>query len=312
MGKQNYVATAIIILVSASAFLAGFVQDGYLTDAAKLREEAAATEPVLTLMEEKAQQILVRDETLMNDARFYMSWAELLDIEWVTLNDTLTPAERQSYLDRIMHLLAICREQVAAVFVVKVYNFFEGNPSITSYTVADDLIDSSATLPSSVSNLYSIQKEDFQEAITSAEIADLNDLTYEFFGHLQLFDVYNTSWPFFGTETPVIAGVWGEEDDPSWFAKEYADEILTIDINKLRNTIMVDLGRADMYERRASRFNMAVSITTVMVLLATVMVDRIKDRDTKKDFEEIKHALKQDEQGMIAKPDYLSLPVLVF
>ena len=133
---KSMIATFIILFISGSAFLAGFLQEYYLAQVTTLRKKATDLQGKIERMEAKINFLLGNDVKHVYRSNELRNEAGLLDVEFQILNNTLLDEERNNYIYQISQLLTILNNLRGVILFVQIARHF--NSSTVNFNIANE------------------------------------------------------------------------------------------------------------------------------------------------------------------------------
>ncbi len=293
---KSVIATVIILFISGSAFLAGFLQEFYAGSAADMRRDAENLQTILIRMENRALFLYEKDIDFTYKSFDHMRQAHLLDVEYDLLYSTLTPNERMNYLVKIVEALRSELECWTAMNVVIWYRYFNEHPQ-WDYNIATkeddgyDLIINWEMWSSYVST-YGLPVE----VMTPAEYYgnffsydDIQSLPFEYrpIDYLTMKEIFfkPIHWVDYICRYFLFEQVRSTQEE--------IDQMLEVFVN---------------LEAQASSIGLGVAMTTIAVVLSAAMANRLNQKKIESEFEKIRE---KEERLIKKKHDLISIPVLI-
>lgn len=293
--RSNLISTAIILFVSGSAFLAGYLQTEFQEESANLRKEAILHQNISSALKDTLFRINNDDFDFAQKGFDYQALAEHQIIDYLNVAPTLTAEETQSFFDRISYNYWYMEWNFEQSRSYRLYSHFELEENDEPY-----LLDIYPEFDYDAE----ITKERYFSYLSPIIVQDAEDFLI-----ISLID------------TPVIPS--GSPDIISELVNNYymPFEIITVDtgiivqiiIDIMFEEIEIATDKADQAadtEQVANGIAVGVSITTVASVLALAMSNRQENRRRDQYFSRIRADVLEDETLVIGGTDWLSMIVL--
>jgi hypothetical protein len=219
----------------------------------------------------------------------------LVDNEFDLLNDTLLQAERDFYVKKIVELLMYRQSLQNSLMIIHLFRHF--NVSTNDFVIA---------LQENDGYDYRITYEMWQNYIDDFGLPVYIWNASEYYGPFFSYPIIQTLAPEFrpydpdtGQEIFIFEG-GGIEGVMDYFL--YSQVRSTQDSINTNNKIINSI------ESQANFISLAVSLTTVSMVLSTAMITRLNNKKLEQEFETLKAKEGREPK---AKRDILSIPVLV-
>jgi len=294
--RKNFLPAVIILFVSGSAFLAGFLQSEYAEDAETLRQDAIYHQELSNEMKNTFLRLNGDEFREYDKAVAYQVQAVNLIIDFLNIASQLTPEETQSYLDRIA------------------YNYWQMEWALESTW--------------SFLIFYHFEIDEFDESYVLDVYLDLN---YTFWLTKEMYFSYTRPITIltaeeFLTENLVETGIVSSEEEsiiPLIINNSFMPEILvSIEFDTLTDIVTNQAFKekvlasekakqANTTEQLANRITVGVSITTVASILAAAMSNRLENRQRDEHLSKIRADILEDETLIVSGRDLLSVLVLI-
>ena len=279
MDYMKNLPTGIILLISASAFLAGLIQTEMNSNIITLTQEKNLLENRLDQMREKANDIYIHDLLLINEATRRVTEIRLLDFDLLHKGGNLTAEELNAIHAKITWLLWQMQSYLKVLDLSEIYRHFLVNTS--DYIIASKEVDGYE---------YTITKKYHDE---NKVIENLT--ATEVYGMLHSF-----------TE---LSG-W---EAPEWFYYPVGDfrTYLYAPLKAVRDKIDDLAVRTDTLSFNADRIGLGVSLTTIAVILSAAMATRMNEKKMTHDLSVIQAELDQGKTEIISESDLIPISVLL-
>ncbi len=288
---KGIIASVIIIVISALAFVSGYLKESAISNAEELKVEIANSEIILDRLNSKITEILDSDQQSIVLGNDHLRDAILLSSELEIVNNTLTPLERNVFLDKIGRELFFYESIMRHTYQGAITKHFYIDTNSSDYYFATKDVDGV--------DFYFSEEEYF--SFNESDLL-MNALSHEDFlasQHLQMQDdILNSG---------VIYHSWftdyGKKDHWIEFFKT---KLFTLQQNITNDkTVLADL------EAKASFFGYGVTLITVTTILATAMAAQLNDREREMEFSHIKAKIYDNESMIITKGNWYAIPVLI-
>lgn len=291
---KSVIAVVIILFISGSAFLAGFLQEYYAGSAADIRRDAENLQVILTRMENRALFFLKNDLDFTYRAGDQLEQAHRLDVEYAYLNYTLTPNERGNYLTKIVSALTSGQTSWQALKFVQWYQYFKAHPQWDKNiaTKEDDGYDLIITWErwSSYVDTYGLPVKELTPAEFYGNFSSYDEIQSLEYRPIDLYsDQEIFSKPIHWVESVIRYFLF----DQVMSTQEEIDQMLEEYVN---------------LETQASSVGLGVAMTTIAIVLSTAMANRLNQKKIENEFEKIRE---KEERLIKKKHDLISIPVLI-
>ena len=290
----NTVPTIIILFISLTAFIGGFLESDRTNTSNDLRQQASELETLIARMETRAVSIISNDQLNDNVAESLRLEAFRTDNELRSLNSTFSGptmlAEQRTYVQKIADL-----EQDANYYAGKtvswiLFQYFDLNNNTEPIYINNKTVDGFD---------FSISKDQWIKAQEKRPSGPVRLMPYNEYlprYHNQALITYFGYNPDYMYRTNLDIGYFAILI-PIWDFQSTANDLIS---------------QADTIEQQSSQINLGVSIITVAVILSSAMNNRINDRENDKNFKQLKSNMQINENLKVdSERDLLSLPVLV-
>jgi hypothetical protein len=288
MNLKNKVPIFVILFVSASAFIAGFYQSDFSSKAANLRQTRADLEFQLARMQDTVNTLIVSEIIVDLESWGFYNDAGIADVELNSTWDNITWSERNVLTFTIIDYLLRFQEYQLNLITGKMYQHFQISSS--DYVIA------------------SIENDGYDYKITKSIFEEFEPVyettAEERVGWFFTYDIFSSKSyaPTYFIELKRVYKGYPEDYFKRVFYKPV--ENLQEEITKISQLI-------EENENRADTIQLAVSITTISVILSTAMANRINENKTEYDLSIIKATLSDEKVEIVAKSDKISIPVLL-
>jgi hypothetical protein len=294
--KKAYIlATLTILLISGVAFVAGGLREDFSSVATQKQEEARELQGDLERMESKAYFLIQRDVTRVRAYGDLLMEVDLLDIEFSLLNNSLTPQRREVYVRRIADMLSQLQSHQSMLLILHLYRHF--NSTTDTYWIARE---------QNEGYNFSISWQMWQAFISDHGSPAAIETPLQYYGtYFSYPAIQSLGYGLRPKDHETGAETFIREDAGVEFLSEY---FLLSQIQTLQNQIKEKLDAASAQDTVAERISLAVSLTTVAMLLATAMASRVNEKEV---MDEI--TVLRAEMGQQAAPmrDYGTVPILL-
>jgi hypothetical protein len=294
MDKPQLVATLVVLIISAMAFVVGSQQDNYATLAIQEKEVVQDLLDDLERMEQRAYYILGRDVTRVREYGDLLVQLYLIDAEFELLNDSLSIEERQVYIRRTIDTIIQLQGYQTNLLIFHLYMHFE-QTSDTYYIAHEDNEGYNFSITEQMWQTYETEHGS-PVAIMTPE---------EYYGSLFAYDLIQAlpeqlrpNNPELGEETFIVESAGIE------FFCEY---FLLSQVQSLQSQISMKLNEVSSLESEVDRISSSIGLVTVAMLLATIMSSRIDERKVENQIRTLRVELGRETQ---VDKDVLSLPIL--
>ena len=278
----------VILFVSASAFIAGFYQSDFSSKATNLRQTRSDLEFQLARMQDTVNTLIVSETIIDLESWGFYNDAGIADLELNQTWNIITSEERSVLTFLIIEYLLRFQEYQLNLITGKMYQHFQVSSS--DYVIASKEIDGFD---------YKVSKSIFDEFDPVYE-STAEDRVGWFF----MYDVFSAK-SYSPTHFIELKRVYkGYPDD-------YFKRVFYKPIENLQEEITSISHLIEDNESRADTIQLAVSITTVSVILSTAMANRINEKKTESELSIIKAAVSDQEVEIVSKSDKISVPVLI-
>ncbi len=278
----RYIPIIAILIVSVSAFFAGFMQNDYSVEADSLRKQRDDLQYQISRMEAKANSIYIHDIQNNDLGITYLFDAIMLDNQLSIVNDTLLPEQRDEYLTQIAWNLRWYSFTQTTLEEVKMFFHFQNTTS--DYIIASKEIDGYE---------YNISKNLF-DSIQPAK----NTSAFDFYG-----DYYSYDSIILIGHAPKFIVQWADTGDSRW--------ILRIPIDNLQAEVNSLSGQITDYEKQSESIGLWVSLTTVAAILSAAMANRVNEKKTDHDLSVIRADITDQKTRIVPETDLISIPILL-
>ncbi|MFX0092552.1 MAG: hypothetical protein ACFFBD_12380 [Candidatus Hodarchaeota archaeon] len=308
---ENLLPVVIILIISCAGFMAGIIQNYQSGKADTLLDEQQRHERNADLMTSLARDLIEKDSNVIREIeKIIFEDMEQLILEWMWITDhsALPPefiqASNFTLLTEMRLKLESINAKVRETLLFHLYNHFVIETRSSNFTIAERIVDGFD---------YNITKEYWDQTARGIkeEIGiDISDILHEETSG----EVINQT--IFGGEFHNVSKLNQIEahTPEKVFVVEYPPLIHWI----LMGIIVEERVKAEMYEIQASDtmgsaegLAIAVSVTTVAVVLSTAMSGRIERRRTARLISLIRADLKEDESLVLPALDIIAIIILV-
>jgi len=295
MERSQLVATLVVLLISGMAFMAGSLQETYVTQALHEKETVQELQDDLERMEDHAYYIMGRDVTRVREYLDLLAGMTLLDVEFEMLNASFTPEEREVYLRRTIDTLVQMQGYQNNLLVLHLFRHF--NQSTNTYYIAHE---------DNEGYNFSITWQMWQAFETEFGSPVIVMTSEQYYGHFFAYDMIQARAeglrpvdPETGEEIFIFENIGIEF---------FCEQFLLSQVQSLQSQISVMLNDVSQLESDADRISSSVGLVTVAMLLATVMSSRIDERKLENRIVSL-----QIEMGKEAEidRDMISMPILL-
>ncbi|MFX1514725.1 MAG: hypothetical protein ACFFC6_00305 [Promethearchaeota archaeon] len=279
MSQMKNLPTGIILLISASAFVAGLIQTDLTSNSVTLSQEKKLLENRLDRMREKANDIYIHELVTINEATHRATEIRLLDIDLSHNIASMTADEVNSVYSQIKFLLEQMKSYLEALDLAKMYSHFQVNDS--DYVIASEEEDGYE---------YTITKQYHNEnKVIENQTANM---------------VYGFLYSYL--EVSSLGA-------PGWFYYPVGDfrTFLYTPLKAVQDEIDDLAVRIDTLSFRADRIGLGVSLTAIAVILSAAMATRINEKKMSYDLSVIQSNLDEGKTEIITESDLISIPVLL-
>ncbi|UCH04308.1 MAG: hypothetical protein JSW05_12165 [Candidatus Thorarchaeota archaeon] len=295
MRRAYILATLTILLISGIAYVAGTLQEGFSSTAVQKQDEAREMQTDLERMESRTYYLMERDITRVREYGNLFGEIWPIDMEFEFLNSSLSIEERQVYVRRIVDKISQLQSYQNMLLILHLYRHF--NRTTNTYWIASE---------DNEGYDFSITWELWQAFISDHGSPVTIQTTLQFHGAFFSYPAIQAlpyGWRPMdhetGEETFTIESAGIE------FLCEY---FLLSQIQVLQYQIDQTLQEANAQGAIAEKISLAVSLTTVAMLLATAMASRVSEREV---VSEIVTPRKEMGQDVGPVRDYGTVPILI-
>jgi hypothetical protein len=282
-------------MISAMAFIAGSLQETYVTQALHEKETVQELQDDLERMEDHAYYILGRDVTRVRECLDLRADITLLDVEFEMLNSTFTPEEREVYLRRTIDTLIQMQGYQNNLLVLHLFRHF--NQSTNTYYIAHE--DNEGYNFSITWQMWHAFETEFGSPVMVMT-------PEQYYGHFFAYDMIQARGEGLRPVDP--------ETDEEIFIFEnigvefFCESFLLSQVQSLQNQITVMLNEVSHLESEVDRISSSVGLITVAMLLATVMSSRIDERKLETKIVALEVVMGKETE---IDRDVLSMPILI-
>ncbi|NVM56382.1 MAG: hypothetical protein HWN66_21975 [Candidatus Helarchaeota archaeon] len=293
---KSMIATGIILFISVSAFLAGFLQENYSGQAIDLRKEIAELQTDLDRMEAKALSLTSRDIDFTYSAIECLWEAFNKDLEFKILNSTLLEEERTNYIRQIVRSLQEVLGYSNPTMILHMYRVWDYYSNLDDFYIATEETDGYD---------YIIPRELWDSYISVYGMPVVELTPSEWYGDFFSYDAIQALPLVERPRDPLFGEMFVFESGGIEFLCDY---FLFNPVRVLHDDINKKLNKAENLEAQASRIGLGVAMTTVAVVLSAAMANRLNQRKIEREFEKIRE--KEDRLAK-KKRDLISIPILI-
>ncbi len=295
MDKSQLVATLVVLVISAMAFMTGSLQDNYTTLVLQEKGTVQILKDDLERMESWAYYILNRDVTRVREYGDLLSELYLLDAEFELLNDSFSIEERNLYVRKTVDTIIQLQGYQNDLLILHLYRHFN-QTSDTYYIAQEDNEGYDFFISEQMWQSFQIQHGSPVTVMTPEQ----------YYGSFFAYDSIQAlpeglrpNDPETGAETFIIESAGVE------FFSEF---FLLSQVQSLQSEINAKMTEVSLLESEIDRISSSVGLITVAMLLATVMSSRIDDKKLENQITSLRTELGKDAR---VEKDTLSLPILL-
>ncbi|MFW9778173.1 MAG: hypothetical protein ACFFE8_04900 [Candidatus Heimdallarchaeota archaeon] len=291
---KGKISTAIILFISAAAFISGFYQTELVVQETNLKEQITEWETQVRRMESLAQQIMTIEtpkDTVVQNMR---ATVIQLDAELEMLNNTLTVPQRRAYTNQILLLITAINRQSKFYLTYTLDNYFAGKPLSAKYPI---------TTVDEEGFEYYLTKQDWINATKNRNLV-VEEVGLRFYiqqtlnlaNYNLVFNFINNSVNLASSEISTIVRV----------NLVAALSAIRLPIFQIQAQIADQTAFVGSLNTLVNQFSLGVSLTAVAVVLAGLMANRISEKGNLKNIQKI-----QDNEYKEQR-DLISIPILFF
>ncbi|MFW9824300.1 MAG: hypothetical protein ACFFE4_15260 [Candidatus Thorarchaeota archaeon] len=292
---KYFIVYGIILFISGTAFIAGSLQENLSTQANTIQAQVLDLQDTVLRMESKAFFLTSRDITTTYKSIDIRLEAMLVDNELDLLNATISQAQRDFYVKKIVELLIYSQGMQNTLLIIHLYRHF--NVTSVDFAIANqnsDGYDYRITY-----EMWQYYNNQFGSPVYIWNATDYYGLYFSYPLIQALAPEFRPHDPETELEIFIYEG-GGIEGLMDFFLYNQVREIQD-EINKKS-------GLVHSLESQATYISLGVSLTTVSMLLATAMITRINHKKVEHEFNILKE---KDGREVRIQRDFLSIPVLV-
>jgi hypothetical protein len=298
MSWQKFLITVILLVISASAFVAGFLESGISDNMAKFKREAEEIERTAERITLMSQFITDNDLSLVQTIHALDSEIFLFDLEYQGNNASYTINQRNIAINRLAFLLVNLQSLYEQIISMQIFRHFEIDQKLSDFTIATEAEDGYDLVVTKAYWDYLVSNWNVPYAVETAQ---------QFYGYFATFDRLQDCI------CKPLNPVSGDESFLQFrmLPDQVIDILLFDQARQLNIEANHKLVESEELESQANRISLGVSIVTVAVVISSAMANRVSELIAEEEFAEIKATLKKDETLLIKRKDFISIPVLI-
>ena len=295
MERSQIVATLVVLIISAMAFIAGSLQETYATQALHEKETVQELQDDLERMEDHAYYIMERDVTRVRQYLDRLAEITLLDVEFEMFNASFTPERREVYLRRTIDTLVQMQGYQNNLLVLHLYRHF--NQSTNTYYIAHE---------NNEGYNFSITWQMWQSFETEFGSPVIVMTPEQYYGHFFAYDMIQAL-------AEELRPVDPETNEEIFIFENigiefFCESFLLSQVQSLQSQISMMLNEVSQLESEADRISSSVGLITVAMLLATVMSSRIDERKLENQIVALEVVMGKETE---IDRDVISMPILI-
>jgi len=287
----------MILLISISAFGAGYFQDGVNREADELRSQINELENQMDRIEIRIQGVRLSDKAYENQAEEFLNDAILYDRTINALNDSFTPEERILHYDMLAARVWDFRGALRGIEIVNIYWWFQFET--VDWVIASEELDGfNYTISKAFWDSY---QDDYPNLVINLTYTEafhtVADYTKGGFIHAAAYYDYAILPEWFMIPTYASSSIYD-----NFFYQTLYDlqaEIITLEDNLIA------------LERKSDYYVYGLSLITVAAILASAMSNRMADKEVDSQFGDVLAKLHENENLKTSPWDNFAFAVLI-